>query len=67
LYADDVDGRHYGWADVDVTPSTAVHLLEFAFESEPDTPTIAPEPTTLGLLALGTTALLARRKGVRSP
>jgi hypothetical protein len=62
LYADDVDGRHYGWAHIDLTLYNAVELYEFAFESEPDTPTIAPEPTTLGLLALGATALLARRK-----
>ena len=62
LYADDVDGRHYGWAYVDVTLFSAVHLLEFAFETEPNTPVTAPEPTTLGLLALGAAALLAHRK-----
>jgi len=62
LYADDVAGRHYGWAHINMTPYNAVELYEFAFESDPDTPTVAPEPTTLGLLAVGAAGLLARRK-----
>ncbi|GAG11235.1 unnamed protein product, partial [marine sediment metagenome] len=44
LYADDVAGRHYGWAHINMTAYYAVELYEFAFESDPDTPTIAPEP-----------------------
>ncbi len=50
------------WANIDITAFYAVHLVEFAFESEPDTPTRAPEPTTLGLLVLGAAGLLSRRK-----
>jgi len=62
LYCDDVDGRHYGWAQINMTAYYAVQLYAFAFESDPDTPITAPEPMTLSMLALGTVGLLARRK-----
>ena len=62
LYADDIDGRHYGWANVNMTAYNAMELIEFGFESEVDTPAPTPEPMTLSMLVLGATGLLARRK-----
>ncbi len=62
LYADDIDGRHYGWAKVNMTAYYAIELMQFAFESEVDTPVHVPEPMTLSVLALGATGLLARRR-----
>ena len=62
LYLDDVDGRHYGWAHINMTAYWAVELYEFAFETEPNIPVTVPEPMTLSMLALGTVGLLARRK-----
>ncbi len=55
LYADDIDGRHYGWAQVNMTAYWAIELIQFAFESEVDTPVHVPEPMTLSVLALGAT------------
>ena len=68
MYIDDVDGRHYGWADVQAMGSrNDIMLHSFAFSDTPDMPVFAgggevPEPVTLSLLALGATGLLARRK-----
>jgi hypothetical protein len=67
LYVDDVDGRHYGWAYINMTAYNAVELYEFAFSDTPGMGVLAgggeiPEPVTLGLLAMGATGLLARRK-----
>ena len=62
LYSDETDGRHYGWCEINMTAYNAVRLIEFAFESDPDTPLYTPEPMTLSMLALGTVGLLARRK-----
>jgi len=62
LYADVGTDRHYGWCQVNMTAYNAVSLIEFAFESDPDTPVYTPEPMTLSVLALGTVGLLARRK-----
>jgi len=68
LYLDDVDGRHYGWADLSVNGSrNEVTLYSFAFSDTAGRGVYAgggevPEPVTMGLLALGATGLLARRK-----
>ncbi len=70
LYADDEAGRHYGWADVTMTAYFAIELHEFGFSDQVDTPVEAgggeyvpiPEPTALGLLALGAVGLAARRR-----
>ena len=67
LYSDEVDGRHYGWANVTMTAYWAIELHEFAFSDTPGLGVFAgngevPEPVTLSLLALGAAGLLARRK-----
>jgi hypothetical protein len=67
LYSDEVDGRHYGWAHVNWSTWNNITLLEFAFSDTPGLGVFAgggeiPEPMTLGLLALGATGLLVRRK-----
>jgi len=71
----EIDGEdHFGWARVSVSqvdandPSTFLDLTavihDFAYESEPNTPIAAgavPEPSSLGLLALGCVGVLAMR------
>jgi len=66
FYVDDVDGRHYGWADVTVPwLGTEATLHRFAYETTPGEEILAgeiPEPTSVALLALGATGVLAARK-----
>ena len=54
--------------DADFDDSGTVDIVDFAFfagefgsPSAPDAPTLTPEPTTLGILVLGGSALLRRR------
>jgi hypothetical protein len=67
-----IDGEtHYGWvqiqleADDSSSPITGLHVVDFAYESTPDTPiTIGavPAPGTLALLALGAAAGSRRKR-----
>ena len=64
IYIDDVDGRHYGWAEITLgSARNEITLHRFAFQMEPGAP--IPEPATLSVLALGATGLLARRRQSR--
>lgn len=69
-----IEGQdHFGWARLSVNdvdpgdPSTfsdlTVSVHDFGYESEPNTPILAgvPEPSSLGLLALGAAGVLAMR------
>ncbi len=72
----EIDGEtHYGWVlieDVDPNPENspntftgllgAVFVVEYAYETEPDTPIVIPEPSTIGLLGVGALALWLRRR-----
>jgi hypothetical protein len=55
---------HYGWARLNVAATTNVEtLVDFAYESTPATAIVTgavPEPTSLGLLALGAVGLVKR-------
>jgi hypothetical protein len=68
LYTDEVDGRHFGWADISTGGARNDFTLHaFAFSSTPNMAVYAgggevPEPATMGLLALGAAGLIARRK-----
>ncbi len=66
FYIDDVDGRHYGWADITVGQArNEVTLHRFAYETTAGETILAgeiPEPTTMSLLALGAVGIAAVRR-----
>ena len=70
LYCDAVDGRHYGWANINSGGYSSTTLYEFAFSTTPGQAVAAgggevitvPEPLTLSLLAVGAAGLAARRR-----
>ena len=61
------DNNYYGWMYISSPVNDAgiyANVVEWAYESDPNTPitiTIAPEPSTWALLAVGTAILLFRR------
>ncbi len=72
----EIDGEtNYGWVlinEVDPDPENdpsfeptglvgAAFVVEYAYETEPDTPIVIPEPSTVGLLAITGLAFFARR------
>ncbi len=78
----EIDGEtHYGWVlinEVDPDPENdpsfkptglvgAAFVVEYAYETEPDTPIVIPEPSTVGLLGVGALALWLRRRRPGSP
>ncbi len=78
----EVDGEtHYGWVlinEVDPNPEDdpsfeptglvgAAFVVEYAYETEPDTPIVIPEPSTVGLLGVGALALWLRRRRPGNP
>lgn len=58
--------NYYGWMEVQNPFNVAAgSIVAWAYESQPNTPIMAgatPEPTTLGVLALGAGLLVFRRK-----
>jgi len=64
LYFDVGTDRHYGWCEVNAGSYLDIELVQFGFERVPGKVSYTPEPMTLGLLALGATGLLMRRKRV---
>lgn len=65
----DIDGStHYGWVHVINTYGITGEIVEWAYESNPNTGLqagVIPEPTTLLLLLAGTGLLALRRKQIR--
>ncbi len=67
FYLDEMDGRHYGWAEVSLptwgNPFT-VTIHRWAYQTTPGAAAEVgiPEPMTLSMLALGASGLLARRR-----
>ncbi len=69
----EIDGAtHYGWVLInEVDPNNgllgAAFVVEYAYETEPDTPIVIPEPSTVGLLGVGALALWLRRRRPGNP
>ncbi len=60
------DETHYGWVLInEVDPNNglvgAAFVVEYAYETDPDTPIVIPEPSTVGLLAITGLAFFVRR------
>ncbi len=60
------DGTHYGWLDIEgVITSPVIKVRGWAYETEPGKGIVAgaiPEPSSVGLLALGAGAIWLRRR-----
>jgi len=72
----DISGNtHYGWVRVEpitTTTSAGFTIVDWGYESDPDTPVhipAIPEPSSLSLFALGAAGLLAlrKRRGAKDP
>ncbi len=59
-------GTHYGWLAIEMQAIFGGgHLLNYAYESEPNTPIVAgaiPEPSSLIFVGVATASLLSRRQ-----